>query len=321
MKTKKDTYLVGFVLLLMLGALLVPYVEQQAAADLLANPVTWIVVLVIFFILLSIAAVTEALNSIKYFVLRREGRLHELPQEEAETLQDDFFTRLWKRMQDAKPIERESEIELDHEYDGIRELDNNLPPWWLWGFYISIAFAVIYIFRFHILGTAPLSAEEYQEQLVQAEIQKAEYLKNAANLVDESNVVMLEDEALLAEGGKIFAKNCAVCHAADGGGGVGPNLTDIYWIHGGDIKDVFATVKYGVPAKGMIPWKDQLNPSEMQKVSSYILSLQGTSPANPKEAQGDAYEAPAEEEAGTLSADSLTAEPADTTTIDTTEEK
>ncbi len=316
---KKDKYLVGFVLLLMIGAFCTPMINHAKAADILADPVSWIILLAVFFLLISIAAVTEALNSIKYFVLRKEGRLDELPEAEVTAMQDDFFTRLWKRMQDAKPIEKESEIELDHEYDGIRELDNNLPPWWLWGFYISIAFAVIYLLRFHVLGTAPLSAEEYQQQLAQAEIQKAEYLKNAANLVDETSVVMLEGALQLEEGAKIFIKNCAVCHATDGGGGVGPNLTDVYWLHGGDIKDVFSTVKYGVPAKGMIPWKDQLNPAEMQKVSSYILSLQGTTPANPKEPQGDAYEAPEDEGVGPLSVDSLAAEPADTATPDTTE--
>ena len=321
MNKKKDKYLVGFVLLVMAGAFTVPYIDHEAAAKLLADPITWMVLIVVFFLLLSIAAVTEALNSIKYFVLRKEGRLDELPQEEIAAMQDDFFTPLWKRLQDARPIEREAEIELDHNYDGIRELDNNLPPWWLWGFYISIAFAVIYIFRFHILGTAPLSAEEYQQQLAEAEVQKAEYLANAANLVDENNVVMLEDPAMLNDGAKIFAKNCQVCHAADGGGGVGPNLTDIYWLHGGSIKDIFTTIKYGVPAKGMIPWKDQLNPSDMQKVASYIMSLQGTTPATPKEPQGDAYEAPADEGVEALPADSLIAEPADTTHTDSTDTK
>lgn len=306
----KNNYLLGFVLLVFLGALLVPYIDQQQFASVLANPLTWIIALLVIFLLISIAAVNQALESIKYFVLRKEGRLVEEDEAEAEMLeakhQESFFARLWRKLQDARPVEKEAEIELDHNYDGIRELDNNLPPWWLWGFYLSIAFAVIYLVRFHVLKTAPLSAEEYQEQMAEAEVQKAEYLKNAANLVDETSVVLLTDEAVINEGAQIFTKNCAVCHGPEAGGNVGPNLTDAYWLHGGDIKDVFTTIKYGVPAKGMISWKDQLNPAEIQKVASYILSLQGSNPANPKPPQGDLYQPAA------APADSTNAQPADT---------
>lgn len=287
-KTKR--YFVTFVLLVFAGAIAVPFLNGDDVSEFLSNPVTWMLGLLIVFILLSIVAVTQALDSIKYYVLRKEGRLDEIAELEEAEAQEDFFARIMKKIQDAKPIEKESEIELDHNYDGIHELDNNLPPWWLWGFYISIAFAVVYLIRFHVAQTAPLSIGEYEQEMAAAEVQKAEYLKNAANLVDETSVVMLENEGLIKEGATIFTKNCAVCHANDGGGGVGPNLTDQYWIHGGDIKDVFATIKYGVPAKGMIPWKDQLNAAEMQKVASFILTLQGTTPADPKEAQGDLYQ-------------------------------
>ena len=144
-----------------------------------------------------------------------------------------------------------------------------------------------------------LAAQKAKVENAEAEAAKEEYLKTAANLVDESNVEALTDESRIAAGADIFAKNCAVCHAADGGGGVGPNLTDAYWIHGNDIKDVFKTVKYGVPAKGMIAWKDQLGAADIQDVASYILSLEGTTPANPKEPQGElmSKEAPAAAEA------------------------
>lgn len=293
---KTSRYFVTFVLLVFAGAITVPFLNGDDISEFMTNPITWMLGLLIVFILLSIVAVTQALDSIKYYVLRKEGRLDEIEELEA-AAGEDFFSKLMKKIQDAKPIENESEIELDHNYDGIHELDNNLPPWWLWGFYISIVFAIVYLVRFHVMQTAPLSVGEYEQEMAAAEVAKAEYLKNAANLVDETSVVMLDNEGLIKEGATIFSKNCAVCHAADGGGGVGPNLTDKYWLHGGDIKAVFSTIKYGVPAKGMIPWKDQLNPADMQKVASYILTLQGTTPANPKEAQGDLYQAtPAAEE-------------------------
>lgn len=287
MKNSSKYYL-AFAFLVFAGAISVPFLNGNDIPTLMTNPLTWILGTAMIFLILSLFAVSQAMDGIKYHILRKENRLEELKElEEAEAAGDDFFSRLMQKLQDAKPIEEESEIEMDHEYDGIRELDNNLPPWWLWGFYISIVFAAVYLVRFHVLQTAPLSQGEFEQQMAEAEIAKAEYLKTAANLVDETSVVMLTDEGLIKEGAAIFSTNCAVCHAADGGGGVGPNLTDEYWLHGGDIKAVFSTIKYGVPAKGMIPWKDQLNGGDMQKVASYIMTLVGTTPANPKEAQGD----------------------------------
>jgi cytochrome c oxidase cbb3-type subunit 3 len=288
MKKRRNGF-VFFVLAVFAGAVYVPSIDQAAAAELLLNPMFWMVSLVVIFLIISSIAIHSALDSIKYYVLRKEGRLDELEVLEADELQDDWFARTWKKLLDARPIEQESEIDLDHEYDGIRELDNNLPPWWLYGFYLSIVFAVIYLVRFHITQTAPLQEEEYRIAMAEAEAEHEKYLATAANLVDESNVVLLTEAPLIQDGAAIFKANCAVCHAADGGGGVGPNLADPYWIHGGDIKAVFSTIKYGVPAKGMIPWKDQLNPSQMQKVASFVLSMQGTTPANPKEAQGELY--------------------------------
>jgi cytochrome c oxidase cbb3-type subunit 3 len=289
---KSSRYIVPLVLAIFTGALVLPGLKGESIASVISDPLTWIIGLLVIFLIFSIIAVSDALNSIKYHVLKKEGRLAELgideeTDEETYIAGTSFLAKFWQKLQDSKPIEEESEIELDHSYDGIHELDNNLPPWWLWGFYISIAFAVIYLVRYHVIGSAPLQQAEYEQQMAEAEIQKAEYLKNAANLVDETTVVMLTEESPIQEGATIFAKNCAVCHAADGGGGVGPNLTDNYWLHGGDIKDVFATIKYGVPAKGMIPWKDQLSPVETQKVASFIMTLVGTTPANPKEAQGE----------------------------------
>lgn len=205
----------------------------------------------------------------------------------------DFISKFIKQVEthltDAVPVEREKEIEFTHEYDGIRELDNSLPPWWKYLFYLSIVFAVVYLYRYHISHTAPLSLEEYKDEIVQAEIQKATYLEKASNLVNESSVTALTQPLELSNGKRTYIAYCVACHGALGEGGVGPNLTDQYWLHGGGIKDIFKTVKYGWPEKGMIAWQTQLRPREMQEVSSYILTLQGTNPPNAKAPQGDPY--------------------------------
>lgn len=187
--------------------------------------------------------------------------------------------------------DEKAKIMADHSYDGITELDNFMPPWLQWVFIGTIAFAVIYFVNYTVLGVGPTGEEEYQEELrleaIAAEARKANMLAG----IDENTVVFDESGAALSSGKSIFESNCAACHAADGGGGVGPNLTDEYWLHGGSIQDVFRVVKYGVVEKGMIPWQDQLSPEEMQQVSSYILTLVGTTPANPKEPQGDLFSA------------------------------
>lgn len=190
---------------------------------------------------------------------------------------------------DAVPVEREHEVMTDHEYDGIRELDNNLPPWWVWMFNLTIVFAVVYLVYFHVLPYGMTQEEEYIAELEQAEIEKEKYLALMKDRVTENNVVFLDSEADLNAGKGIYVANCQQCHAPDGGGGVGPNFTDEYWIHGGSIKDIFSTVKYGVPSKGMISWEAQLRPLEMAQVSSYIQTLVGTEPLNPKEPQGELY--------------------------------
>lgn len=203
--------------------------------------------------------------------------------------QPSAWSKFMKGMTAAVPVAREADIDMGHEYDGIRELDNRLPPWWLYGFYATIVIAIGYMWYFHVSSDWS-STKEYQEEVKIAEVKKAEFLKEMALLVDETNVSMLTDDLALANGKKTFENLCVACHAADGGGGIGPNLTDNYWIHGGSIQDIFKTIKYGVPEKGMISWQDQLNPVEMHEVSSYIKTLVGTTPAVPKDPQGDLYE-------------------------------
>jgi len=195
------------------------------------------------------------------------------------------FARFRQYITRSAPIEKEADIMLDHDFDGIRELDNRVPPWFSWLFYVTIIFAVIYLLNYHVFQASPLQEEEYQMQVKEAEAQRTALVKSGAFL-NEETVTLLTDPASLDAGKQIFTTNCIACHAADGGGLVGPNLTDDYWIHGGGIKNIFKTIKYGVTAKGMIAWQSQLNPKQMQEVASYVISLHGTKPANPKQPEG-----------------------------------
>jgi len=168
---------------------------------------------------------------------------------------------------------------LDHEYDGIRELDNKLPRWWVWLFYITIAFAAVYMVYYHVLKIGPLSAGEYD-----AEMKAGNQLKAAAMGKFEAGIPTLQpanDPIILENGHQTYGKFCAPCHRVDGGGLVGPNLTDDYWIHGSNYCDTVATIWNGVPAKGMITWKATLKPDEIQAVASYIYTLRGAKLATP----------------------------------------
>jgi cytochrome c oxidase cbb3-type subunit 3 len=159
----------------------------------------------------------------------------------------------------------------------------------LYGFFLTIIFGIIYLWRFEVTHTAPSSKEEYQIAMNDAAAQQEEYLKKSANKVDENSVVML-DASGIAAGQATFITNCAACHGKLGEGGVGPNLTDDYWLHGGKINDIFKTIKYGYPEKGMRSWKDEFSPVKMAEMASFIKSLHGTNPPNGKEKQGDLYE-------------------------------
>ncbi len=213
------------------------------------------------------------------------------------------FFQWWDNFNSFRPIHEESTIDLGHNYDGIRELDNRLPPWWLYGFYLTIIFAGIYLYRYHVAKSAPLSKEELAISLEQAAADKEEYLKKSANKVDENTVTYLSGAADLDAGKKVFSTICAACHLPDGGGSVGPNLTDKYWIHGGGIKDIFKTLKYGWPEKGMKSWKDDYSPVQLAQIASYVKSLGGTKPAKPKDPQGTIWE----EKAGGAASDSTKA--------------
>ena len=228
-----------------------------------------------------------------------------------------WYRKLYKAMTKTKPIEEEGEIILDHNYDGIQELDNSLPPWWLYGFYVSIVFAAIYLVRFHVMG-APSQAEEYEQEMTEARVAIEEYKKTAKDLVDVNTVELLTDASDLSKGQTIFQTNCVACHMADGGGGIGPNLTDEFWILGGGIKNVFKTVSEGGRSgKGMINWNTVLKPGEIAQVSSYVLSLQGTTPASPKAAEGEIWVDPDAPAPAGQAVDSVSTATPDTEVTDT----
>ena len=204
--------------------------------------------------------------------------------------EQSYLVRLWEKINKFRPMEEEKDIMLDHNYDGIRELDNYLPPWWKWLFYGTIIWGFGYLIAYHVTDSFPLSIEEYEIQVAAAEKARAQFLATQPPAaIDESALEYTEDPALIEAGKNIFLMNCASCHKNDGGGSIGPNLTDDYWIHGGSIRNIFATIKNGVPEKGMISWEPVLKPQEMVEVSYFIMSIHGTNPPAAKAPQGDLY--------------------------------
>jgi len=171
---------------------------------------------------------------------------------------------------------------LDHNYDGIQELDNALPRWWVWLFYITIIFSAVYLIYYHVARAGDLQDAEYKKDAASGDALKAgamgRFEAGLAALTPSS------DAAVLDNGRQIYAKYCAPCHRDDGGGLVGPNLTDNYWIHGSNYVDTVNVIWNGVPAKGMITWKVILKPDQIQSVASYIYTLRGAKLLKPGKA-------------------------------------
>lgn len=205
-------------------------------------------------------------------------------EEEAKLKTIALRKKRWNKLLGLRPIEDEKDLMIDHEYDGITELDNPIPIWFNALFYSTVCFGLVYLLVYHVFGWGMTQVQEYHHEVAVAEKNKQEYLAQAANLVDESTVVV--DAAQAVAGKAVFAANCVACHGTNGEGGIGPNLTDRHWVHGGELKDVFKTVKYGVPEKGMVPWEQTLTPAQIAEVSNYILTLRDTKPANPKAPEG-----------------------------------
>jgi cytochrome c oxidase cbb3-type subunit 3 len=257
---------------------------------ILKYPIIWAVLGMVFFFAIAMEIIAAALQRILYNGLSEEAKSRYVA---AETLREQkrfgWFKRKYTEMLGAKPIESEQEIVLDHNYDGIRELDNKLPPWWTSLFYITIVFAVVYFVYYEVFD-GPTQIDEYETEVAIADKEIAEFKKNNKDLIDAETVELLTEPSDLAAGKAVFTANCVACHKDDGGGGIGPNLTDDYWILGGGIKNVFHTISEGGRAgKGMIPWKTDLKPSEIAQVASYVLSLYGTKPAEPKAPEGEIW--------------------------------
>ncbi|MDP3468667.1 MAG: cbb3-type cytochrome c oxidase N-terminal domain-containing protein [Daejeonella sp.] len=193
---------------------------------------------------------------------------------------------IWSKLMGLRPISEEKDIMMDHEFDGIVELDNPTPAWFMGLFYSTILFAVVYMLNYHVFEWSPLQDEEYAIEMKAAEVEKAAFLANSGELIDENSVKVSTEAGVIAAGKAVYTQNCIACHGVLGEGTVGPNLADDSWIHGGTVNDIFKTIKYGVPEKGMIAWEKTLTPKQTSDLSNYILSLQGTNPPNPKAPQG-----------------------------------
>jgi cytochrome c oxidase cbb3-type subunit III len=181
----------------------------------------------------------------------------------------------------------EEKDKVIHEVDGIQEYDNKLPNWWLYTLYGAVAFATIYWFHYHVGAFGDSSAATYQAE-VDAETARAAARVKAAGLMSaEALSALARDRATVDQGKQVFEKTCAACHRQDGGGVVGPNLTDDYWIHGGAPDRVFRTITEGVPDKGMPAWGPQLGADRVQAVAAYVISLRNTNVPGGKAPQGE----------------------------------
>ncbi|WP_026452352.1 cbb3-type cytochrome c oxidase N-terminal domain-containing protein [Aequorivita capsosiphonis] len=265
-------------------------VDSGKDLAIIKYPIMWAVLVMILFLAIVFEVIAAALQRILFASLNPEAQERFVAAEELrEENRFGWFKRKYHEMLDSRPIESEQEIVMDHNYDGIRELDNNLPPWWKYLFYITIVFGVAYFVYYEVFD-GPNQIDEYETEVAIAKEEIAEFKKNNKDLIDAESVELMTDASDLAAGKTIYMDNCVACHKDNGGGGIGPNLTDDYWILGGGIKNVFHTISEGGRAgKGMIAWKSDLKPSEMAQVASYVISLHGTNPPDGKEAEGDLW--------------------------------
>lgn len=270
-------------------ALMEYFIDSGDRPAFIKYPMVSVFLFVFLFILIAIEITLSAVNRVMYQLMTPEEKAKAAYENSLPFKESDWYKNLMQKLTKTQPIEKEGDLLMDHDYDGIKELDNNLPPWWVYLFYICIVFGVVYVARYEVFGGDDQETE-LKKEMVQAKIDVEEYLKTAPDLMDEKTVVLLTDAPSLGAGKEIFTTNCAACHRADAGGQIGPNLTDDHWILGGGIKNLFHTITNGGrDGKGMISWKGTLKPKEIQKVASYILSLQGSNPKDPKEPQGEIW--------------------------------
>ncbi|WP_298417306.1 cbb3-type cytochrome c oxidase N-terminal domain-containing protein [uncultured Kordia sp.] len=264
------------------------FIDSGDRPAFMAEPMVMLFLVLVILILIAIEGIVAALERILLNSLTETQKEAYLAKKN-KVPEFKWFKETYKKLLGSKPIEEEAEIILDHNYDGIKELDNNLPPWWLYSFYISIFFAVIYMFKYHVFN-GENQYDELAVEYVEADKAYQEYLKTAKDLVDYKTVVVLTEPGDISAGKAIFTEKCIACHKIDGGGGIGPNLTDKHWILGGGINNVFRTISEGGRSgKGMEAWKKELKPSQIAQVASYVLNFQGTTPAEPKAPEGEIW--------------------------------
>lgn len=188
---------------------------------------------------------------------------------------------------DARDARKGHDSPVVHEYDGIEECDNDLPRWWLWCFYATIVFAIGYWFHFHTFGNGvhPMAAHEAEEAAIKSA--EAEQLKKAGAVTPAMLVKLSQDPSTLKQGKDVFMSTCMACHLTNGGGSIGPNLTDPYWIHGSGPDKIYATIKEGYPAKGMAAWGPVLGEERVRAATAYVISIKNTNVAGGKAPQGD----------------------------------
>jgi len=289
MKKLIPAYLRVLVVFFAVFAAMEYFIDSGDRPAFIKFPMVALFLLVFLFLLIAIEVTVNAVETITYHLLTEEQKAKLDEVKDLGFKDSAIYKSVTNFLIKPKQHDDEGEILLHHDYDGIKELDNNLPPWWVYLFYACIIFAVVYLVRFEIMG-ADNQETELKKEMAQAQIDIAEYKKNAPDLMDENTVTLLTDAADLAAGKAIFTANCVACHRADAGGQIGPNLTDDQWILGGGIKNVFHTlVNGGRDGKGMISWKGTLKPRQMQEVASYVLSLKGTNPKDPKAPEGEVW--------------------------------
>ena len=186
------------------------------------------------------------------------------------------------------PNKQEHDHLLEHNYDGIQEFDNPMPRWWVYIFWATIVFSILYYFNVPGIGIGKGRIANYNETMAAARAAEAKRVAaQPAGSSPEQLVALSKDATALASGKQTFTQNCAACHRADAGGQIGPNLTDDYWLHGAAIDQIHKTVTDGVLEKGMPPWGKVLKPAQLDAVVAYVYTLRGTNPPNPKAPQGD----------------------------------
>ena len=289
MKKLIPAYLRVLVIFFAVFAAMEYFIDSGDKPAFIKFPMVSLFLLVFLFLLIAIEVTINAVDTITYHLLTEEQKAKLDEVKDLGFKDSAIYKNVVNFLIKPRQNDDEGEILLHHDYDGIKELDNNLPPWWVYLFYACIVFSVVYLIRFEIMG-ADNQEMELKKEMAQAQIDIAEYKKTAPDLMDENTVTLLTDAADLAAGKAIYTTNCVACHRADAGGQIGPNLTDDQWILGGGIKNVFHTlVNGGRDGKGMISWKGTLKPKQMQEVASYVLSLKGSNPKDPKAPEGEVW--------------------------------